>query len=174
MVEYEALILGPKLVRNLGAKRVFVMGESELVIKQIDSVYMTKDTRLSCYRGTIVEILNTFLETKLAIIPRKHNMQAHSLVMFSSTCKLPFQPNHQYTAEVRHRPAIPDNFKDWKVFSNDKQINKFLNLEEEFENHNIDTDTSIYPDSKDEIELNQIEGGELDRFNPTKFTKLDV
>ena len=69
MVEYEELILGLKLVRNLGAKRVSVMGDSELVIKQIDDVQMTKDPRLSCYRGTIVEILNTFLETNLVVIP---------------------------------------------------------------------------------------------------------
>ena len=33
MAEYEALILGLKLVRNLGAKRVSVMGDSELIIK---------------------------------------------------------------------------------------------------------------------------------------------
>ena len=50
------------------------MGDSELIIKHIDVVYMTKDPRLSCYRGNIVEILNTFLETKLAVIPIKHNM----------------------------------------------------------------------------------------------------
>ena len=68
------------------------MGDSELVIKQINVVYMTRDPRLGFYRGTIVEILNTFLETKLVVIPRKHNMQAHSLVMFASTCKFPFQP----------------------------------------------------------------------------------
>ena len=125
MAEYEALIFGLKLVRNRGAKRVSVMGDSELIIKQIDTVYMTKDPRLSCYRGTIVEILNTFLETKLAVIPKKHNMQAHSLAMFTSTCKLPFQPNHQYTAEVRHKPAIPDNLKNWQLFYDDKQINNF-------------------------------------------------
>jgi len=88
------------------------MGDSELVIKQINVVYMTKDPRLSFYRGTIVEIMNTFLETKLAVIARKHNMQAHSLAMFASTCKLLFQPNHQYTAEVKHRPVIPDNLKN--------------------------------------------------------------
>lgn len=98
---------------NLGAKRVFVMGDSELIVKQIDGVYMTKDPRLCYYRGNIVEILNAFLETRLAIIPRKHNMQAHSLAMFASSFKLPFQPNHQYIAEVRHRPAIPDNLKNW-------------------------------------------------------------
>jgi len=108
MAEYEALMLGLKLVKRLAAIRVSIMGDSELVIKQINVVYMTRDPRLGLYRGTIVEILNTFLETKLAVIPRKHNMQAHTLVMFASTFKLPFQPNHQYTAKVRHRLAIPD------------------------------------------------------------------
>ena len=67
MVEYEALILGLKLVKKLGAIRVSIMGDYVLVIKQINVVYMTKDPILSCYRGTIVEIINTFLETKLAI-----------------------------------------------------------------------------------------------------------
>jgi len=89
----EALLLGLKLLRKLGAIRVSIMGYYELVIKQINVVYMTKDPRLSFYRGTILEILNTFLETKLAVIPRKHNMQAHILAMFTSTCKLPIQPN---------------------------------------------------------------------------------
>lgn len=94
IVEYEALILGLKLVRNLGAKRVTIMGDSELIVKQIDVVYMTKDRRLSCYRDTIVEILNTFLETKLVVILRKHNMRAHILAMFANTYKLPIQPNY--------------------------------------------------------------------------------
>lgn len=150
------------------------MGDSKLIIKQINVVYMTRDPRLIFYRGRVLEILNTFLETKLAVIPRKHNMQAHSLAMFSSTCKLPFQPNHQYTADVRNRPAILDNLKNWKVFTNDQQINNFLTLEEEFVNSNIDTDITCETDFKNEIEINEIEDEEIDRFHPTKFTKLDV
>jgi len=101
-------------------------------------------------------------------------MQAHSLAMFTRTCKLPFQPNHQYTIEVIFRPAILDNLKNWKIFSNDKQINNFLISEEEFVNNNIDVDTSIVPDTKDEIKINEIEGEEIDRFNPTKSTRSDV
>jgi len=85
MAEYEAFILGLELVRKLGAIRVSIMGDFELVIKHIKFVYMTKDPRLSCYIGTIIEILNTFLETKVVVIPRKHNMQAHSLAMFVNT-----------------------------------------------------------------------------------------
>jgi len=85
---------------------------------------MTGDPRLGFYGGKIVEILNTLLETRLAIILRKHNMQAHSLAMFATTCKLPFQPNNKYTAEVKHRPAIPENLKNLQVFDNDQQLKK--------------------------------------------------
>ena len=104
---------------------------------------MTRDPKLGYYRGTIVEILNTFLETNLAVIRRKHNMKAHSLAMFASTCKLPFQPNHQYTAKIRHRLAILDNLKNWQVFNNDQQINNFLTLDGEFVHNNIDTDMTL-------------------------------
>lgn len=109
MAEYEALLLGLKLVKRLGAIKVSVIGDFDLIIQQIKGKYLTNDPRLRYYRGTVIEILNTFLETQLAKIPRKHNLQAHSLAMFASTCKLPFEHNHQFTAKIRHRPAIPEN-----------------------------------------------------------------
>ena len=112
MAEYEALLLGFKLVKKLGATRVSVLVDSNLIIQQIKGKFLTNDPRLREYRGTAIEILNIFLETQLAKILRKHNLQAHSLAMFASTCKLPFEPNHQFTAEIGHRPAIPDNVKN--------------------------------------------------------------
>ena len=74
MVEYEALLLGIKLVKQLGAIRVSVRGDSDLIIQQIKGNFLTNDSRLRYYRGTIIEILNIFLETQLAKIPRKHNL----------------------------------------------------------------------------------------------------
>lgn len=118
MAEYEALLIGLKLIKSLGAIRVSVLGDSNLVIQQIKGNFLTNDPRLRSYIGAAIEILNTFLETQLAKIPRKHNLHAHSLETFSTTCKLPFEPNHQFTAEIRHRPAIPDNVKNLKVFDN--------------------------------------------------------
>lgn len=70
------------------------MGDSKLIVNQIKGKYLTRDPRLGCYRGKVIEILNTFLEIKLAVVPRKHNLHAHIMAMFASTCKLPFEPNH--------------------------------------------------------------------------------
>ena len=128
IAEYEALLLGLKLIKSLGATTVSVFGDSDLVIQQIKGNFLTNDPRLRSYRGAAIEILNAFLETQLAKIPRKHHLHAHSLTTFANTCKLPFEPNHQFTAEFRHRPAIPDNVKNWQVFDNDIQFNNFLTL----------------------------------------------
>jgi len=119
MAEYEALILGLQLVRKLGAKRVSIMGDSELIIKQINGEYSVNNLGLGQYREIVLDLIKGLLETNFVAIPRKQNMQAHSLATFSSTCKLPFQPNHQYSAEVRHRPMIRDNLKYLPIFSQD-------------------------------------------------------
>jgi len=63
MAEYEAILLGLILVKRLGAIRVSVIGDSKLIIKQIKGTYSTGDPRLGYYRGTVIEILKTFLET---------------------------------------------------------------------------------------------------------------
>jgi len=111
MAEYEALILGLQMVRKLGAKRVSIWGDSELIIKQIKGEYSLNNPKLSQYREIVLDLIKGLLETDFAAISRKQNMQAHSLATFTSTYKLPFQPNHQYTVEVRHRPVIPENLK---------------------------------------------------------------
>ena len=47
-------------------------------------------------------------------------------------------PNRQYTLEVKHWPTILDNMKDWQMFGNDKQFEKFLQSKYEFEDNSID------------------------------------
>ena len=122
-----------------------------------------------------MEILNTFLQAQLAKIPRKQNLHAHSLAMFASTCKLPFGPNHHFTTEIRHRPAIPDNLMNWQVFVNNNQINSFLTLENEFSNSSIDEDIKINEsDQVDEQETNISEETAIHMLHPTKFTKKDM
>ena len=72
--------------------------------------------------------------------------------MFASTCKLPFEPNHQFIAEIRHKPAIPNNLKNWQVSDSDEQINNFLTLEEEFSKSFIDIDIVANSNQIDEVE----------------------
>ena len=52
--------------------------------------------------------------------------------------KVPIFPDRKYKVEVKYRPVVPDNIKYWQVFEDDKQIESFLKMENEFENLNID------------------------------------
>ena len=145
MAEYEALLLGLKLIKSLGATKVSILGDSDLIIQQMKGSFVTNDNRLRAYRSIATEILNTFTESQLTKISRNHNLHAHRLATFASTCKLPFEPNHYFTAEIKHRSAVPNNVKDWQVFESDTQINNFLTLEQEFSSLNINVDVMDDP-----------------------------
>ena len=119
MAKYESLLLGLKLIRSLRVTKVSILGDSDLIIQQIKGSFVTNDLRLRSYKAAATELLSSFLEFQLTKIPRSHNLHAHSLATFASTCKLPFEPNHHFTAEIKHRPVVPDNVKGWQVFEND-------------------------------------------------------
>lgn len=148
MAEYEALLLGLKLIKSLGATKVSILGDSDLIIQQMKDNFVTNDNRLRAYRTVATEILDTFTKCKLAKIPRSHNLHAHNLATFASTCKLPFEPNHHFSAEIKNRPVVPNNVKNWQVFENDAQINNFLTLQQQFSSLNIDEDTMDDPQQR--------------------------
>jgi ribonuclease HI len=99
--EYEALILGLKLLKKLGAKRIMVRGDSELIIKQIKGEYSAKHPRLRAYRNDVLDFLQCFTEIDLQVIPRGQNILADGLATSVATCKIPFHPNRQYRVEVK-------------------------------------------------------------------------
>eukprot|EP00253_Pinus_taeda_P011266 PITA_11266 len=143
MAEYEALLLGLKLVKSLQAIKVSILGDLDLVIQQVKGNFVTNDKRLRSYSSAATELLKSFTEFQIAKIPRAQNLHAHSLATFASTCKLPLEPHHCFTAEIKHRPSVPNNVKDLQVFDDDTQTNNFLTLQEEFSGLNIDTETAI-------------------------------
>ena len=47
VAEYEALVLGLRVLKNPNAKKINIYGDSELVIKQVKRSYQAKHSRLS-------------------------------------------------------------------------------------------------------------------------------
>jgi hypothetical protein len=86
----------------------------------------------------LLDILRTFSEYTLTLIPRSQNMIVDSLATVANMFKIPVYPNKKYEINVKHRPAVPDNLQHWQVFQDDKQIDNFLQMEEEFANVHID------------------------------------
>lgn len=112
IVEYEASILGLRLLKKLGAKIISIHGDSELIIKQIKGEHSTKHPMLMDYRNVVLYSLEHFVEYELSIVPRGQNIIANDLATSTSTCKMSYRPSHQYTVEVKNRPFVLYNIRD--------------------------------------------------------------
>ena len=62
MAKYESLFLGLEILKWLGPQKILVCGDSELVIKQVEGTYQTKDVRMRAYKNRIMEMLENFQE----------------------------------------------------------------------------------------------------------------
>jgi ribonuclease HI len=85
IAEYEALMLGLKLSKKLGAKKIMVRGDYELVIKQIKGEYSAKHPRRRAYRNVVLDFLQCFTEIDLQVIPKGQNILADGMVTSVAT-----------------------------------------------------------------------------------------
>jgi len=85
IAKYKALILGLQLLKKLGAKRIPIQGDVELIIKQIEGEYSTKHPRMRAYKIVMLDFLETFLEYDLFVIPRKQNIIPYNLAFSASS-----------------------------------------------------------------------------------------
>ena len=65
VAEYEALMLGLKLLKKVGAKQIMVRGDSKLIIKKIKGEYPAKHPMLRSYRNNVLDALQCFTEVDL-------------------------------------------------------------------------------------------------------------
>jgi ribonuclease HI len=164
IAEYEALMLGLKLLKKVGAKQIMVRGDSELIIKQIKGEYAAKHPRLRAYRNVVLDSLQCFTEIDLQVMPRGQNILADGLATSTTTCKIPFHPTRKYTVEVKCRPTIPDNIRYWQVFGNDDQIEDFLQCKNDFECTNIDLENDDEIVNKSVFESGSVNNVDSRRF----------
>ena len=91
--------------------------------------YQTKHPRKRAYINEVWDMLgNFFSEHRVMVIPRIENMIVDSLATIARKFKIPIYSNKKYKIEVVNRPSIPDNYKYWKFFEDDLQINRLLEM----------------------------------------------
>ncbi|XP_070019700.1 uncharacterized protein [Nicotiana sylvestris] len=79
MAEYEASILGLRLGVDMGVREVLVMGDSDLLVHQIQGEWETRDLTLIPYRQCLHELCQRFQAIEFRHIPRIHNEVADAL-----------------------------------------------------------------------------------------------
>jgi len=77
--EYMGLILGLERARELGAREVEVLADSELMIRQLSGAYKVKAENLKPLHGEALALLRSFDRVKLVHVPREQNREADEM-----------------------------------------------------------------------------------------------
>ncbi|XP_070047280.1 uncharacterized protein [Nicotiana tomentosiformis] len=88
-MEYEACIMGLKMALDLDVHELLVMGDSDLLIRQAQGKWDTRDIKLIPYRQCVQDLSKRFKSIEFRYIPRFHNELADTLATLASMLPYP-------------------------------------------------------------------------------------
>ena len=80
VAEYRAMQLGAELASELGAEEVELIGDSELIVKQVLGEYKVKQEHLRPLRAQVLDALEDLGSWSIRNVPREQNARADELV----------------------------------------------------------------------------------------------
>ena len=83
-IEYEALLVGLRVVLDLGAKEVEVYSDSRLVVNQVQGSFKAKDPRMVEYLRLVNQIIDRFQNVRVVQVARGQNQHVDSLATLVS------------------------------------------------------------------------------------------
>ncbi|KAK1643827.1 hypothetical protein QYE76_061632 [Lolium multiflorum] len=85
VAEYEALIHGLKVAKEIGALRIICYGDSDLVVQQCSGDWDAKDANMASYRFHVQKIAGFFEGCEFHHVPRAENEAADTLSKLGSS-----------------------------------------------------------------------------------------
>ncbi|KAL5549326.1 hypothetical protein UlMin_004557 [Ulmus minor] len=83
--EYEALIVGLNLAKDMGIKKLSIRSDSQLVVNQLLGSYQARDLKMASYLEHIKILQPAFEEFDISQIPRTDNSHANALANLGSS-----------------------------------------------------------------------------------------
>jgi ribonuclease HI len=80
VAEYRALLLGIELAAAHGAEELELVGDSELIVRQVEGRYKARDATLRVLRAEVKAALEPFASWSIRHVRREHNADADRLV----------------------------------------------------------------------------------------------
>ncbi|XP_015964818.1 uncharacterized protein LOC107488572 [Arachis duranensis] len=102
--EYEALIAGLILAAEVGARRLEICSDSQVVTSQVNGSYQAKDPLLQKYLEKVKSLSQKFEEVTVQHVPRERNTRADLLSKLAST--KPGEGNRSLIQGMTREPAI--------------------------------------------------------------------
>ena len=100
-VEYETLLKGLKLAKSIEAESILIMGDSQLVMGQVNGTCEAREERMKKYLEKVLQLVKKFKEANFVQIPREENMEADTLAKEVSAN----QPMDEFD-KVQYIPSI--------------------------------------------------------------------
>ena len=104
--EYEALLIGLRTAKKLGANHLQIYCDSQLVANQISGEYQAKDDRMLAYVTVARTLLSEFESTQVAQIGREHNSHADVLAKLATALETDVQ--RTVCIEILDQPSFQD------------------------------------------------------------------
>ena len=104
--EYEGILMGLRLEKALGAKKLFIQSDSKLVIGQIKEEYEAKEERMQKYLKLIKHLAQEFDKLEFVQVPRGQNMAANEIAKMASLEE--GLTSMEVDMEVQKRPNIEE------------------------------------------------------------------
>ncbi len=80
VAEYRALLLGIERAAQLGASELELVGDSELIVRQVKGEYKVKDATMRELHAEVKRALRPFERWSIRHVRREHNAEADRLV----------------------------------------------------------------------------------------------
>ena len=100
--EYEAIIAGLNLARDVGARNLLCKTDSKLTVGHLNGEYQIKDPTLSQYYHMVMSLIEHFETFQIQHVPRSNNTRADILSKLASTKK-----KGRYKSLLQHTLTTP-------------------------------------------------------------------
>ncbi|XP_075077246.1 uncharacterized protein LOC142163986 [Nicotiana tabacum] len=84
IAEYEACILGIRMTVDMNCKEPLVIGDSDLLIHQVQGELSTKNVKIMSYMHCVKELCNKFTKIDFKHVPKIQNVFVDALTTLSS------------------------------------------------------------------------------------------
>ena len=103
VAEYEALLHGLRMAKEMNLSRVRCFGDSDLVAQQVSGTWDSKDALMAAYRREVDAIAGHFKGYQVEHVDRRKNEAADALSWLGSQRK-PVPPNT--FLDIPHNPSV--------------------------------------------------------------------
>ena len=100
-VEWEALLKGLELAKSVDAKSILVLGDSQLIMGQVNGMYKVKEERMRKYLSRVMRLIKRFEKADFVQIPREENVEADTIAKEASSNK-----SMDEFDEIQYMPSI--------------------------------------------------------------------